>query len=298
MRIRYIPYEEIDRQLYDSCIHYALNGRAYAYKWYLEATARRFDVLVENEYESVMPLVWDTTWSGRKRLINPAFTQSLGVFSVHVLSQKRMGFFLREVDARFDVVESNFTGEPSRYEEDLSWNWKDARNVLLDVDTRQYDDIAAQYDSTLLRSLQKSDDANLLVHGNSKPEKLAEFMVKHYPKGTFMQHAVRRILYNALHRGYGWTTSVTDQAGEVLAMNAFVFTHGRIYSIAQTQSSKGEEVGALDLLFDYAIRQASGRQVILDFMSTDAEQYLRFGASQERFWQAHKSTKLLGVLPI
>jgi len=298
MNITYVKYEDIDRQKYNSCIHYALNGRAWGYKWYLEATARRFDVLVENDYESVMPLVWDKTWSGRKRLLNPVFTPALGVFSVHVLSQKRLGYFLREVDARFDVINSGFTGEPSRYEKDNDWAWQDERNLILDIDGREYDVIAGEYSSDLLRSLDQSMSADLLVHGNQKPEKVAAFMEKYYPNGERLQHPMLRILYNAMHRGWGWSTAVTDREGNWLASNVFVFTHGRIASIAPCASPEGKKLDALDLLFDYAIRQAAGRPITIDFASTDDEQYTRFGGSLERFWKAKKSSKILGVFPV
>jgi len=298
MNITYVKHEDIDRQKYNSCIHYALNGRAWGYKWYLDATARRFDVLVEGEYESVMPLVWDTTWSGRKRLHNPVFTQALGLFSVHVLSQKRLGYFMREVDSRFDVIESGFTGEPSRYEKDVNWTWQDERNQVLDVDGREYDTIAGEYSSDLLRVLDQSMSSNLLVHGNQKPEKVAAFMEKYYQNGEKLQHPMLRIIYNAMHRGWGWSTAVTDADGNWLASNVFVFTHGRISSLAPCESPAGKKVGALDLLFDYAIRQAAGRPISLDFVSTDQDQYSRFGASSERFWKAQKTSKLLGVLPM
>ena len=299
MTLRYVAYDDIDRQLYNSCVHYALNGRAWGYKWYLDATARRFDVLVEGNYESVMPLVHDTTWSGRPRLYNPVFTPALGVFSVHVLSQKHMGYFLREADARFDVVDGiGFTGEPARNAEEVAWAWTDRRNYLLDVDGRDYEAIAGEYASDLLRSIARAEAADLLVHGNQKPERVAAFMVRHFPDGERLQHPLLRILYNALHRGWGWTTAVTDADGELLATNAFVFTHGRIASLAPCESPAGREVGALDLLFDYAIRQAAGRPVLLDFADAEPKRYERFGARPERFWETSKSTKLLGVLPL
>lgn len=298
MEIRYIAYEDIDRQLYNSCVHYAINGRAWGYKWYLDATARRFDVLVEGEYESVMPLVYDTNWMGRQRLFLPPFTPALGVMSVHVLSQKRMGYFLREVDSRFDRIDYAFTGEPSRNQTEVDWTWSPQRNLTVDIDGRDYEELAQGYDSEVLRDLQRSDDANLLVHGNQKPERVAAFMARHYPSGQRLQHPLLRVLYNALHRGWGWTTAVTNREGDLLATNAFVFTHGRIASLAPCESPEGRQQGALTLLFDYALRQAAGRPLTFDFASTDEERWTGFGASRERTWKAAKHGKLLGILPI
>ena len=301
MTVRYVAHDDLDRQRYNSCIHYALNGRAWGYKWYLDATARRFDCLVEGEYESVMPLVWDTTWSGRRRLRLPPFTPALGVFSVHVLSRKRLGYFLREVDARFDVLDGYaLTGEPAAAGRDeVDWTWTDVRGRVLAVDGRDYDAIAADYDAELLRALARADEAELLVHGNQKPERVAAFMVDHFAGGERLQHPLLRVLYQALHRGWGWTTAVTDHAGELLATCAFVFTHGRVQALAPCASPRGREVGALALLYDYAVRQAAGRPIALDFTAADAHLPVAgFGASPERYWRTDKSTKLLGLLPV
>jgi len=245
-----------------------------------------------------MPLVYDVNWLGRKRLFLPPFTQALGIFSVHVLSQKRTGYFLREATARFDKIEYALTGETTRNTQAVNWNWTDTRNFVLDIDSRHYDEVAQDYDAELLRRLQRSNDANLLVHGNQKPERLAEFMVKYYPGGERLQHPLLRILYNALHRGWGWTTSVTDQSGELLASAAFVYTHGRVSLLVSCSSPRGRELAAQELLIDYAVRQASGRPVLLDFMSGDHKRWSRFGASRERYWEVEKTSKLLGVFPV
>ena len=297
MRLRYVPHAQIDRQLYNSCVHYALNGRAWAYKWYLDATARHFDVLVEGEYESVMPLVWDKSLLGRRRVRQPVLTPGLGVFSVHVLSPKRLGYFVREATARFDAVDLTFTGDGARVDEN-DWHWDARGNLALPLAARPYDEIAAEYGSALLRELAVAQDARLLVHANLRPERIAAFVAEHAPRGQKLQHPMLRVLYNALHRGWGWSSAVTDPDGQLLATAAFVFTHGRIAPILVAESAAGARVHARALLFDYAVRQSAGRPVVLDFASGDEAAYGGFGARRETLWHARHSARLLGVLPI
>lgn len=298
MRLRYVPHAEIDRQRYNSCIHYALNGRAWAYKWYLDATARHFDCLVEGEYESVMPLVTDENWLGRTRLDQPALTPGLGVFSVRVLSQKRLGYFLREAAARFDRIDLVFTGETARGDgRDDDWAWTRATNLAINVAGDDYETLAAEFAPDTLRQIATARKSELLVHANLKPERVAAFVAEHLPGGQRLQHPMLRILYNAMHRGWGWTSVVTDKAGHPLAAAVFVFTHNRISRVLDVQSAAGERVGALALLYDYALRQSAGRQVVFDFASGDATRY-GFGGSPEALWHARKSSKLLGLLPL
>ena len=298
MRLRYVPHADIDRQLYNSCIHYALNGRAWGYKWYLDATAREFDVLVEGEYESVMPLVTDENWLGRTRLDQPVLTPSLGVFSVRVLSQKRLGYFLREAAARYDRIDLTFTGESARGDgRDEDWTWARRGNLALNMGGVTYEDLAAEFAPETLRRIATAQKAGLLVHANLKPERIAAFVAEHHDGGQRLQHPMLRVLYNAMHRGWGWTSTVTDAEGRPLAAAVFVFTHNRVARVLDVQSPAGAAAGALDLLYDYALRQSAGRQIVFDFASGDAARY-GFGASPEALWHANRRSKLLGVLPV
>ncbi len=296
MRLRHIQHADIDRQLYNSCIHYALNGRAWGYKWYLDATARHFDILVEGEYESVMPLVWDQNWLGRTRLKTPVLTPGLGVFSVRVLSPKRLGYFLREAESRFDAIDLTFTGDGSR-DDETPWAWDSRANLTLGMSDAPYEELAAEYSSETLRRVAIAQKAGLLVHANMKPEKIAAFVAEHAPRGQQLQHPMLRILYNAMHRGWGWSSAVTTAGGDLLAVAAFVFTHGRIARVLDAESPSGKTQGALALLYDYALRQSAGRPIVFDFASGDADRY-GFGAKPETLWHAEKKARLLGVIPV
>ena len=57
--IELVPYEQIDRKKWDTCIHFAVNGLPYAYTWYLDAVSEYWDGLVYGDYEAVMPLTWN-----------------------------------------------------------------------------------------------------------------------------------------------------------------------------------------------------------------------------------------------
>ncbi len=58
MNIRFVPQEDIDKTKWNSCVHYAINGNIFGYMWYLNNVAKKWDALVEEDYESVFPLIW------------------------------------------------------------------------------------------------------------------------------------------------------------------------------------------------------------------------------------------------
>ena len=285
MVLRYIAYDDIDRQLYNSCVHYAINGRTWAYKWYLDATSRRFDVLVEGEYESVMPLVWDKDWLGRKRLFMPELTPSLGIFSVHVLSPKRVKAFLEEAYGRFDRIELDLSG-PGALSPELNYEVERRDRPVVAIADRNYEELASDYDSDLLRKLHLAEEANLLVHNNIKPEKAAAFIAEHYRGGQKLQHPMLRILYNAMHRGIGWANSVNDVSGEMLGVGVFVASHNRISCVMMAENARGKSLGAGSRMFDFTLRQAAGSTLLIDLPADSEQGIAGFGESRESFLRA------------
>ena len=60
MNIRYVTQEFINKSLWDQCIKKAVNGRVYAYSWYLDIMADNWDALIigDETYETVFPLTY------------------------------------------------------------------------------------------------------------------------------------------------------------------------------------------------------------------------------------------------
>src|SRR5690606_33785861 len=111
--------------------------------------------------------------------------------------------------------------------------------------------------------------ANRLISTtNIKPEKVANFYQKHARDRQHLTHnfhALQRIMYNILHRGWGFASGVESQDGTLLAANFFIYSHNKILSLVPLELPAGGEFGALHLLFDMLIRTYAGRPMILDF---------------------------------
>src|SRR6478609_9229707 len=78
-QIRYVKRKDIDTQKWDECIRNASNSIIYVYSFYLDAIAEQWDALIRNDYEAVMPLVWNEKL-GIKYIYQPFFMAQTGVF--------------------------------------------------------------------------------------------------------------------------------------------------------------------------------------------------------------------------
>ncbi|RAK03052.1 acetyltransferase (GNAT) family protein [Larkinella arboricola] len=80
--VRYLSRNQIDVTAYDRCIAYSPQRLIYAFSWYLDVVTPGWELLVEGDYERVMPL--PVRWRyGVKAVIQPLFCHQLGVFALH-----------------------------------------------------------------------------------------------------------------------------------------------------------------------------------------------------------------------
>lgn len=77
--IRHVLYEAIDQQRWDACIETSPHSLVYACSFYLNAMAGKWNALVLNDYDAVMPVPYRKKM-GIQYVYQPAFIQQLGIF--------------------------------------------------------------------------------------------------------------------------------------------------------------------------------------------------------------------------
>lgn len=297
MKISLVKQEDIDKTKWNSCVHYALNGNIFGYKWYLDHIAKDWDALVEGDYESVFPLIWRPGWLNQyKELVQPALISAIGIYSVHVLSPKRVQAFLDLIPEAYRVI--NITvDEMSLPAKDNNFKQQSITNHQLLL-REPYEVLEERFDPTLKVQIQQAESASLLPALNLKPEVVADFFKKHHPikkNKDEIFHALQRIMYNVLHRGWGFSSGVKDAEGNLLAANFFIFSHGKVMSLIPTASKEGEQLGALPFLFDLLIKAQAGKPLILDFNKESADLAVAFGAKDLNYYQIQRDLRKWGV---
>lgn len=285
MNIRLIKQEDIDKTKYNSCVHFAMNGNVFGYMWYLNNVAKDWDVLVEDEYESVMPLVYRENFIQSKEIYVPSLTRELGLYSVNVLSGKRVKAFFNAIPEEYKKIHLSMNeGLVLRTEHEFDTLKKKNHQLLL---TDPYEILASQYTTNTNEQLAKSRTADLISSSNVKPERVADFFKKYGKVDRNREHdfhAYQRIMYNALHRGVGFASGVLTQQEELCAVGFYIFSHNKIMSLLTLASPKGKELGALHFMTDLTIRTNAQRPLILDFNSTDnASLALDFDAKENHY---------------
>lgn len=261
MNIRFIPQEEIDRQLYNSCVHFATNGSIYGYDWWLNNTARSWDLLVEGDnYVSALPLPHTKNWMGRQSLVQPRLVPELALYSVKPLSPKRVQAFWDAVPAQYK--KGKLVLEPwSIPQQQGRFELEEATGSVLDL-SPTYEEITDDFPPAFYSELAKAELADLLPTGHLKPERIAALYREQHGAGTEVDwhfHAIQRLMYQVLHRGWGGPWGIQDRNGEVLAAMFLIYSHGRLFPLAKTVTAAGAQLGAEALLWENILRAHAGR---------------------------------------
>ena len=163
----------------------------------------------------------------------------------------------------------------------------------------KYEDLANNFSRDLLLKLEKAEQSRLLPSNQLKPEIVAAFYKKHQPRSKNLEqnfHALQRIMWNALHRGWGVASGVYTSDKELLAVNFFLFSHNKIISLMPTVSKKGKEMGALEYLFNMVVKINAGKSSILDFNTFSTDNLAKdFGAKPNDFYQISRDKRLFGI---
>jgi len=288
MKIHFLQNEEIDKTKWNSCVHYANNGNVFGYMWYLNNVSKNWDGLIEDDYVSVLPLIWKPKILNTKVIYQPVLVRSSGIYSVNMLSKQRVNKFLNAIPKEYQQIEMSLN-EGVKPSDELDFENKEKGTFQL-ILNQDYPSIANNYNEDVKTLLQKAEALNLVSASSLKPEVLADFYKAHTTDKIHVEekfHALQRIMYNVMHRGLGFATGVFDKDNNLLAADFFIFSHGKLMSLIGVTSPKGKELNAHILLVDRIIQTNARRPIILDFNSND--KWLEgFGAKEIPYFSIHR----------
>lgn len=292
--IKYFENREIDNVKWDYCIKNSVNGMVYGYSWYLDIVSPGWGALIENDYQSVMPLPQATKYRF-KYIYPPPFTQQLGVFSVVGLTAERVRNFVAGIPERFKYVEMNLnTLNPIS---SIELNSRALVTHLLDLIT-PYNKISSNYSTQAKRNLRKAMLSQLDVRQEIPPALIIELFKANRGKEFRIPANHYKILENliqiCIQKNVGMTWGVFTPKNELCAGAFFVGSNKKEIFLFSGADDKGYELQAMTLLIDRFIRDHAEREITLDFegsMNTNiARFYKGFGSKAVNFFQVKRNS--------
>lgn len=256
-----VPFEELDKVKWNSCIHYASNGNVFGYHWFLKNTIKEWDSLVYNDYEMVMALPKLNKQQERVDVINtPKYLRELGLYSLSFISKSQMNQLINAFpgDLKINRVAFNLGNPIDSVLENHTLQQHTNSTVSL---YPSYEDIRSNY-SGKIPSYSSLQENNWFLDNQIKVEELVEFIFSQ-TQLDWDTYTALRIIYNALHRGIGLISVLKNKQHEILAAGFFIYSHGRIVHLFSTAHGKNQDE-KLFYLFDGLIQSHAKRPLLLD----------------------------------
>jgi len=284
--IRYVPYKEIDFTKWDNCRSIAPNGLIYGYSYYLNYMAKRWDALIWNDYEAVMPLTWNWKY-GISYLYQPFLTAQLGIFG-NTITAELLEAFLQAIPSKFRYWDF-YLNHHNVYTLKNFHLYK-RRNYVLNLD-KPYEDLYNNYRENIQRNIRKSEQLGCRAVKNFDVQKVIALAVEQMR--NFSRESSDNVdrfaeLYNHLHQQQqAITYGILSAKKELVASCVFIFSHHRAYYILVGNHPDGRTIGASHSLIDAFIKDHAEKKLLLDFEGSDignlAFFYSSFGASEENY---------------
>jgi|GEM_PF-2276972 len=240
---RYIPFEEIEKNKWNGTVHYSANANNQGYHWYLKAVLKEWGAIVENDYETVVPVFLEPLKPYQYRLL-----KELGPYSVNVLSTSRMKEILPLLKKHNKSSQYPLNNRVSSAHLDDYQQNKKYKAVF--TGGKPYLELSESFGDEFLDQLYGDGYDDIKVMSGRKPEQI----VAQLSDSEEYKNALMRIMYNAMHRGVGFSNGIEDkQTGNILAISFFIGSPSCVTELVSFSSAKKYR----QLIFDLLLRNNS-----------------------------------------
>ncbi|MBS1510353.1 MAG: hypothetical protein JST86_05895 [Bacteroidetes bacterium] len=284
-RIQHLQRKDIDTAKWDDCIRNAGNSLVYGYSFYLDAMAKKWDGLVLNDYEAVMPLTWNKKY-GIYYLYQPPFTAALGVFGKKITAAKTEQF-LNAIPASLKYWDFYLNhGNCFRLQQ---YNLYQRMNFVLDLN-QSYDVLYSKFKTSTQRNIKKFAQLQGSIQKNIPVEDVVQLSKQQsaaFSNSTEKDFEQFVGLYRLLYQKQQAVTYGAFCNGQLMASAVFVFDEQRAYYILVGNHPNGKTIGASHALINAFINDHAPSNLLLDFEGSDIHSlaffYSSFGAVEEKY---------------
>ena len=252
----------------------------YACAWFLDAVSPQWEALVGDDYAFVMPLPVKQKF-GVKYVIQPRWTQQLGIFSAQPITPEIVKAFLAKIpylSYDFNLNYANIFGEIRP-------------NSVIDLH-HDYATLRQAYDSNTKRNIAKAQWHNLSI----KPidiEQFVQFWSAENRQMPLEQHQKLPLLCAAATKhGCGKIRGVFSAENQLIAALFTIEIFDRIVYLTPVSNAEGKQKSAMFLLVDWLLQHHATSGQLFDCEGSRipgvARFYAGFGAQPQNYFSVHR----------
>lgn len=267
LKLHHVKHRDIDKKRWDISLKDCSNKLLYAEADFLDAVSPKWDAIVSEDYEYIMPLTWRRKW-GIRYLVQPAFSQQGGIFSKHVIHSSTVDAFISLAKSEFSFAEFTFNYKQEKSAHDLI----ERMNYILPLDD-PYDVIQQKFTPSLRQLLHTAKNHSLSYSIGTDINKTIETIrsingdkLKDISDESFMRFQNLCERYQKQNRSLIREVKQDDQ---LLSTALFFLDENRIYNLLSCISDEGRTLKANHFLYNQLIAEFAETNRILDFEGSD-----------------------------
>lgn len=291
--IKFVAHKNINKQKWDACISKSSNASIFVYSWYLDVVCEGWTALVLNDYEAVFPMAERSKYK-IYYLYQPFFSRYFGVYTKGKISENLVNEFLEAIPDSYKFME--FCLHELNQTKLKSFDIKERKYQVLDLGDK-HELLYKGYSDNAKRNIKKAIQAKLKIRPDIAPEKIVDLFKQ--TKGAELEifkpehyKTLIRLMNECNDKNKGQSIAVYD-GSTLCAAGFFMFSNNRFVFLKSGVTDEGKAKGAMHLLFDYFIKENSGKRYELDFGGSSVESvarfYKNFGAKDCVYLQVKKS---------
>lgn len=268
--IKYLKNNEIDKVKWDETIKKSPANVIYAYSWYLDKITPDWDALIENDYETVMPLPIKKKY-GLYYILQPFLAQQLGIFSTKKITSEKITEFLKNIPKKVILICINLNTTNNKIPKSFNVKWK--TNLLLSLN-KPYEELFNCYNRLRKRSLNIAIREGLEITENVSIKTFLNFIENNLPENvrlSYNQLKISEELFKYLYEKNKLILTACKYKEELVGALAGIIDDKKITLSLFASNKIGKEKNAPTLLIDYFIKKFSNQNIILDFAGSSVE---------------------------
>ena len=277
MEIKYLQNNQIDFDKWDQCIKRSYNGVIYAYSWYLNIVSENWGALVLGDYETVMPITSNKKY-GINYLVQPIYSQQLGVFSNHKTNPGIVNTFLDNIPSSFKLIDIKLN--IFNHAEEGKFVIISNSNYELDL-IQPYESLKENFTVNTKRNIQKARKHGISVMEGATANELINLFKAEIggPKNNFGDNEynkLRQIIAFAIRHRSGEIYGAYTAENTLCAATFFLKSNNRIINLVSASTEEGFEKRAMFAIMNEVILKNCEKNMILDFEGSNIEGIARF----------------------
>jgi hypothetical protein len=257
----------------------------FAFSWFLDVVSPGWDALVDDDYETVMPLP-HTGFLNHTVIRQPHWAGSLGIYSAGLLKSGTIESFLDAVPERFSSI-NMYLNKYNRLSGNEKFLKRWQKSYELDL-INDYQKIRSRYSADVISKLEQSEKEKLTIIRGLQPNEIINLYISSTVKRPGMkkskEDALRRIISSAIRFKMGELYGIYSATNTICGAGFFIWSHNKVYLLFRALTHVGMQANAQYYLIDQFIRQHAGKNTVLnlEYMKTRNEEHmcLGFGAKE------------------